>query len=300
VLKGAGALEQGEAPPAATTGFPGIDRPTGGMRPGHLVTLAGTTSVGKSALAVCIARNVAETGKPVLFVSAEMDAGEVAQRFLQVQAEVSGGRIMRGDLEARHWQRLHDAEGEFAKWKVRIFGRSATVGQIAGVARKATLQWRQKLGLLVVDYAQIMQPPKDQGKQNREQQVNSIALGLKWLAGELGCPCLMLAQLNRQSDREGRAPELHDLRESGAIEQHSNTVLLLRRPPDEQLDPTPGSGEHWVWLRVAKCRSGRVTPWPNPKKAADREQQNAVKLRFVPAQTRFVGGKPQPAVTVRA
>ena len=281
VMNRAEQIQQEKAPPGLPTGFDRIDEPIGGMKPGHLVTLAGGTSVGKSALAVCIARNVAEAGGSVLFVSAEMSADEVAQRFLQVEGQVAGGRIDSGHLDEGHWQQLSEAQGQFTGWNVRIHGKAATVSEIGAMARKAALQWRKPLSLIVADYVQLLLPPSDIPARNREMQVNAIARGLKQLAGTLGTPVLMLAQLNRDYSREKRRPELHDLRESGALEQHSNSVILMCYPPEDELNITPITGEHTVWLRIAKARSGRCTRWPDTK------DQNSISLRFVPPLTKF-------------
>lgn len=273
--------------PTLATGYANIDRILGGgFRAGQLITLAAATSVGKTALAVCVACSIARSGGSVLMVSAEMGADELAQRFVQVHTEMPGSEFDGGFITPSTWERLDKAIVQFDGWAVRIVAKAATPGEIGSLARQAALTWRRKVDLLIVDYCQIMKPPPGIPSRNRERQISAIAEELKQLATSLGTPVLMLAQLNRDHQREKRPPELRGLRESGSLEQHSNVVIFLHRPEAEYLKVSPGSGEHDVWVKVAKNRNGGTTVWCDPE---SQYANHGMTLRFIPTQTRFAG-----------
>ena len=254
------------------TGFHGIDDAVGGFEPGDLVVLAAPTGAGKSTLAKDVAAHVASQGRSVLIVSAEMTEREVARRFLQGQTGIDGVKMKTANLNVDNWQRVHQAVGEMEQWPVRIIGNKVTTATVRAEAMKMTAELRRPVGLVIADYVQLLQATHGD---NREQQVASIAWDLKALAMETGSVVLLVSQLNRQS--ADTLPELHHLRESGALEQHANFVLLMHQSKNVDLTDTKALR---VWVRVAKARDGKTTPW---------DGMGAVRLHWRPNITAFVG-----------
>jgi replicative DNA helicase len=272
-------IAAGKEPPGLMTGFAGIDNALGGFQAGDLVTLGAATSVGKSALATTIAAQVASDGGTVFVVSAEMPRQSVANRLLAAVSGIANNRLRNGNLnEVEHEERIR-AEGTIKAWRLAIYDSAATVAEISTRARMLAARWRSPLSLVIVDYLQLMRPTSGD---NRAQEVSGIAWGLKQLGMELACPVLMLSQLNRagiKASDDERPPGLHDLKESGDVENHSNTVLLLHRSPKAVPDT---AGAIPVWCKVAKARDGEVTPWPGKDMAP-----GSITLRFRPELTRF-------------
>jgi len=279
------AVKAGEQRPGLPTGFGGIDRATGGMAPGDLWTLGAATSVGKTAFAHTVAACAAEEGGAVLIVSAEIDRLAVGNRLLAIVSGVDSSRLRAGNLdETEHAARQVAAE-RIAAWRLAVFDRAASVPEIAVRARLLSARWRRPLSLIVADYLQLMRPDPGPGRQTRAQEIGGIAWGLKQLAMDLGCPVLMLSQLNREGVKyeDDRPPGLYHLKESGDVENHSNVVLLLHRPRGIAPD---GAGAWPVWTKVAKARDGRTTPWPSATGYA----AGSIVLRFRAACTRFENG----------
>lgn len=222
------------------------------LREGNLVVVAGRPSMGKTGLAVNVALSVAKQGKGVGFISLEMSNLELAGRFVSCLSRVSGLKIDRKEVisEAERDQVLRAAD-EFASLPIEIDDDPGlSMSQIAAKARI----WRRRksIELLIVDYLQLIEP--DDRRVNREQQVATMSRGFKKLAGQLGIPVILLAQLNRESEkRPGNKPKLSDLRESGAIEQDANAVILVHRPEVYDEGDRPGEAD----LIVAKNRNGR-------------------------------------------
>jgi len=273
-IENADAVARGEVSPGLMTGYAATDRATGGFQRGDLITLAASTSAGKTAFALSIASNVAQAGGCALYVSAEMDRRAIANRILQSASGIRGMNLRTGKLHEEEAQAREEAAATIKGWRLAIIDCSCTVGDIAIRARQLAHKWREPLSLIVADYLQLLKPT---GGDTRAQEVSGIAWGLKQLAMATGTPILMLSQLNRAGARQDGPPGLHDLKESGDIENHSNAVILLHRPTPAQFDT---DGATVVWLRVAKARDGLVTPWP-------RESGDGIKLRFIPGCTRF-------------
>ncbi|MFL5245440.1 MAG: replicative DNA helicase [Gemmataceae bacterium] len=233
------------------TGFTDLDNITAGLQNSELVVIAARPSAGKTAFSLNLVRHIGvEIGHPVFFVSLEQSRIELAERLLCCQAKVDSHKLRVGKLGGDDMQRLIDAGNELSKAKIFI---DDTPGQgmlrIAANARR--LKLRHKIRLVVVDYLQLIEP--DNRRDSRQEQVAQLSRRLKFLARELQVPVVALAQVNRGSeDRQDHKPRLSDLRESGAIEQDADTVMLLHRPEMYE----PGQHEGTTEIIIAKQRNG--------------------------------------------
>lgn len=236
------------------TGFWKLDDLIGGLYPGELTILAARPSIGKTALATNIVAYVAIESKiPTLFVSLEMSRRELAQRMLAGRCGIDGNRFRNGDLSPDDRKAVVQGSGELATDTLTFDDTpSRSISDVAAVARR--VKHKGGLGLLVIDYLQLIQP--DNSKDPRQEQVAKMARRLKELSRELQVPVLCLAQFNRQVEagKGDHRPRLSHLRESGAIEQDSDVVLGLHReevyrPRDEELR---GQAE----LLILKNRNG--------------------------------------------
>lgn len=238
------------------TGFEDYDQLTGGLQNSELTILAARPSMGKTALAMNIAEHaVLNLGVPVLFVSLEMSALELADRLLCSVAEVNGHRLRNGTITQQERQKLVQASVELSKAPLFIDDSpSRTMTEIGANARR--LKRRHNLGLVVIDYLQLIEP--DNARDPRQEQVAKIARRLKGLARELDVPVLCLAQLNRQVEAtRDNKPQLSHLRESGAIEQDADVVMFVHREEyyqtnDEDRERVRGEAD----LLVRKQRNG--------------------------------------------
>jgi replicative DNA helicase len=242
----------GHAVTGLGSGFIDLDDKTGGFQPGQLIVLAARPSMGKTALALNISDHVAvELNIPVLFVSLEMGHVEIADRLLCARSRVDGSKIKRGvGLGPRDLRELGKAFQELSERAMFIDDTpSRTAMQIAASARR--IRRRNEIGLLVVDYIQLVD--SEETRDSRQEQIAKISRRLKALARELGIPLIALSQLNRGVEsREDKRPRMADLRESGAIEQDADIVLLLHRPEYYDANEQPGVAE----VIVAKNRNG--------------------------------------------
>ena len=233
------------------TGYLDLDNLTAGFQNNELIVLAARPSVGKTAFALNIARHVVvEEGMACLFVSLEQARVELAERLLCCQARVDSHKLRRGHLSAEDETKILEAGSTLSEAKLFI---DDTPGQsmlrIAANARR--LKKRHDLRLVIIDYLQLIDP--DDRRESRQEQVAGISRRLKFLARELKLPVVALAQVNRSSeDRQDHRPRLSDLRESGAIEQDADTVMMLHRPDYHE----PGQQEGLVEVIVAKQRNG--------------------------------------------
>lgn len=234
-----------------TTGFEDLDAHTTGFQPTELIILAARPSMGKTALVCNMAEAVArESEKGVLLFSLEQSNLELAERFLCITAKVNGHDLRAGNLTADQRDQLMQASDELSRLPLFIDDKPGrTMGQIAALSRR--LHRRNPLGIIIIDYLQLVEP-EDKGTP-REQQIAGISRRLKFLAKELRVPVIALAQLNRGVElREDKRPRLADLRESGAIEQDADMVMFLHRPDAYDPEDRPGEAE----VVVAKHRSG--------------------------------------------
>ncbi len=234
------------------TGFHGLDDVTSGFQRSELLILAARPSMGKTALVCNLGLSVAKAGHGVLLFSLEQSRLELAERLLSIHAKVDGHKLRQGELDEIEQHSLMEAAHEMREFNLHIddvAGR--TMSQIAAISRR--LKRRHGLGLIVIDYLQLIEP--EDKYVPREQQISSITRRLKFLAKDLDVPVIALAQLNRSLEqREDKRPRLADLRESGAIEQDADIVMFLHRP--EAYDPEDRPGE--ADLIVAKNRHGPI------------------------------------------
>lgn len=239
-----------------TTGFRDLDELTSGLQPSNLIVVAARPSMGKTALALGIAQNAARsTGKSVAIFSLEMSKTELVQRLLSSEAEVDSNKLRTGRMGDTDWSDLMNAAGRMANDPLFIDDSGAlTVMELRAKCRR--LASRQDLGLVIVDYMQLMESSSHRREANRQQDISEISRSLKVLARELNIPVIAVSQLNRAPEaRSDKRPLLGDLRESGAIEQDADIVIFLYR--DSYYDPeTPDKGQAEVI--VAKHRNGRT------------------------------------------
>ncbi|MDH3733314.1 MAG: replicative DNA helicase [Gemmatimonadota bacterium] len=256
-------IEELQRTPGAVTGvpsgFPELDNMTSGFQPGDLVVLAGRPSMGKTALALNFAQHAAiEAEVPVAVFSLEMSKESLVQRLLCAEGRVDSSRLRRGALQDDEYQRLATAAGLLNTAPVWI-DDSPAISALELRAKARRLRAEVDLGLIVVDYLQLMAGPSR--VENRQQEISSISRGLKAVGKELGVPVLALSQLSRAPEQRtgDHRPRLSDLRESGAIEQDADLVLFIFREEvyksREEVDQDPtlaGKAE----LIVGKQRNG--------------------------------------------
>ncbi|MDT7573283.1 MAG: replicative helicase [Actinomycetota bacterium] len=236
------------------TGFADLDHLTNGLHPGQLVVIAARPGVGKSTLGLDIARSCSiKHGKASVIFSLEMSKTEITMRLLSAEARVPLQHMRSGTMTDDDWARLARRMGEVADAPLFIDDSpNLTMMEIRAKARR--LRQRHDLQLVIVDYLQLMQGNKR--AESRQQEVSELSRSLKLLAKELECPVIAMSQLNRGPEqRQDKKPQLADLRESGAIEQDSDLVILMYR--EEMLErESPRAGE--ADLIVAKHRNGRT------------------------------------------
>jgi len=232
------------------SGYQGLDAILRGFKPGNLIVVAGLTSTGKTAL-VCgnIARNVASRGEAVFIASLEQTSMEIAERLISIESRINANALRNNDLTLEEREMLLEGARRVGEWPMFIDeGRGQTVSQIGGKLR--LLMRKEPIKLAIVDYLQIIEP--EDSRVNREQQISTVTRKLFMLAGQLQIPIIALAQLNRDADKRDGRPRLSDLRESGAVSQHADVVLLIDRPLTEDGDRKPWDAT----VIVAKQRNG--------------------------------------------
>ncbi len=240
------------------TGFTALDSLCGGFHDSELIILAARPSMGKTAFAMNITEYVSvDIEVPTLFVSLEMSSIELADRLLCSKARVNGHRLRNGTISNDERRKLVETASQISQSPLFVDDSpSRTITEIAAAARRIRRR-EGKLGLIVIDYLQLIEP--DNSKDPRQEQVAKIARRLKGLARELKVPVLCLAQLNRQAeDSKDHVPKLSHLRESGAIEQDADVVMFIHREEyfrrgEEQKD-VAGEAE----IHIAKQRNGPV------------------------------------------
>ena len=236
------------------SGFKDVDELTGGFQPGNLIVLAARPSMGKSALVTNIAENAAiDHDRPVALFSLEMSETELAQRFIASHAKLNGDDLRKGRVKADRWPKVVKATQKLAAAPLFV-DDSSDLGIMELRAKARRLHHRRPLGLVVVDYLQLMRP--EAGTDNRVEQIGQISRGLKILARELDVPVIAVSQLSRAVEaRPDKRPLLSDLRESGQIEQDADLVMFIYRDEYYNRDSErPGEAD----IILAKHRNGPV------------------------------------------
>lgn len=236
------------------TGFQELDIMTAGLQASDLIVIAGRPSMGKSALAGCIAEHVGINQKvPVAIFSLEMSKEQLVQRLLCSHARVDAHRVRTGFLSQSDWPRLTNAAGKLSEASIYIDDTPGiSILELRAKARR--LKAQHDIGLIILDYLQLMQGPVR--AENRQQEISEISRSLKALARELKVPLVAISQLSRAVEaRADHRPQLSDLRESGAIEQDADVVGLLIR--EEYYNPSE-ENKGVAELIIAKQRNGPV------------------------------------------
>jgi replicative DNA helicase len=223
--------QRGSGGAGVLTRLADLDNITGGLHAGELIVIAARPSIGKTSLALAIARHVAQAGHAVFFVSLEQGRQDLADRLICAEGQFDHQQVRKGMLNAAEWEQIRAIGSELQSLPIHI-DDGAPQGMLRIAANARRLKSQHQIGLVIVDYLQMVEA--QDAKETRQEQVAGVARRLKQLAKELGIPLVALAQLNRQPEgRQDRRPRLADLRESGAIEADADTVLLMHRP-DEQ------------------------------------------------------------------
>jgi replicative DNA helicase len=268
------------------TGFRDLDSLTGGWQNSDLIIIAGRPSSGKTSFALSLARNAAahpEKPTGVGIFSLEMATNQLVMRLLCAEAKVDAHAVRTGRLPEEEWKRLSIAAGRLTAAQIYI-DDSASLGILELRAKARRLRVEKSIGLIIVDYLQLMQGPR--GAENREKEISAISRSLKALAKELAIPVIALSQLSRAVEsRNDKRPILSDLRESGAIEQDADVVVFVHRP-EMYLDPNTDEGRESQGMAdiiVGKQRNGPI---------------DDVKLAFVHRYARFENLAPATFDTV--
>ncbi len=238
------------------TGFAWLNRITNGLQEEDLVILAARPSTGKTALAMNIVRQVIRESaeQPVLVFSLEMSGSALMTRLIADWANISASLLRAGRWQQEQWERISQAAGQIQK--TQLFINPSSTLRISDVRRHMRRLERRtgKLALVVIDYLQLMEGPKDGRLLNRTLELAGITRSLKALAKEFHCPMLVLSQLSRGLEFAERRPELSDLRDSGAIEQDADVVIILHRDKAKESGEAPGQRK--IEMIVAKQRNG--------------------------------------------
>lgn len=250
------------------TGFVDFDIQTAGLQPSDLIIVAGRPSMGKSAFALSMAEYAAVTAKvPVAMFSLEMSKEQLVQRMLCSHAKVDAHKVRTGYLAASDWPRLTAAAGKLSESPIFIDDTPAiSVMELRAKARR--LKMHHDIQLIILDYLQLMRGSTR--IESRQQEISEISRSLKALARELNVPLVAISQLSRAVEsRNDHRPQLSDLRESGAIEQDADVVVLILR--EEYYNPTPDN-QGIAEIIIAKQRNGPV---------------GSIKLAFIKEYTTF-------------
>ncbi|MCX6393210.1 MAG: replicative DNA helicase [Actinobacteria bacterium] len=254
----------------ASSGLRDLDKITSGFQNSNLIILAARPAMGKTSLALGIARHLGVSARvPVVVFSLEMSRGEIAQRFIATEARVDSTRMRSGDVRDEDWMRIQDACNRLSDAPIYVDDTAGiNLMEIRSKARRLKMK-EPNLGLVMIDYLQLMSSGSNE--ENRVQEISQISRQLKVLARDLEVPVIALSQLSRGVEsRTDKRPLLSDLRESGSIEQDADVVMFIYRDDyyNKETSEKPGTAE----LIVAKHRNGAV---------------GTVDLAFMPHYTTF-------------
>lgn len=253
-----------------SSGFTDLDQMTRGFQPGNLIILAARPSMGKSALAMNIAQYVAGAGQAVGFFSLEMSEHELGVRTLTAAAGVDGHWLQRGRIRESEWGRLAMAIQSLSVLPLYI-DESPFITAFEMRSRARRLKAERGLGLLIIDYTQLMLAQESDRRENRTLELAAITRALKGLAKDLKIPVIALSQLSRRvEERQDKRPMLSDLRESGSLEQDADVVLFIYR---EAVYKETDENRRVAELIIGKQRNGPI---------------GTIRLGWIPEQTKFV------------
>jgi replicative DNA helicase len=241
------------------TGFIDLDKQTSGLQKGDLVIVAGRPSMGKTSLALNIAENVALVeGLPVVVFSMEMSGSQLASRLLGSVGRVDQSRMRTGKLNDDEWPRVTDAIARLSNTQILIDETGSLSSlELRARARRIARNFGGTLGLVVIDYLQLMSGSGGSSSENRATEISEISRSLKSLAKELQCPVIALSQLNRGLEqRPNKRPIMSDLRESGAIEQDADLIMFIYRDEVYHADTTTDKGI--AEIIIGKQRNGPI------------------------------------------
>jgi replicative DNA helicase len=233
------------------TGFIDLDDITAGLQDGELIIIAARPSMGKTSLAINFSERVASSGKPVVLFSLEMSSQQVIQNMLCCRAQIDSQALRRGRITDQQYRRLQEQAESL--YEADMFVDDTPGLTISGLrARCRRLKQKENISLVVLDYLQLMSGGSK--VESRQQEIANISRGLKGLARELDIPVVALSQLNREVEsRDNHRPRMSDLRESGAIEQDADVIMLLHR--EEYYNPSEENAG-LAQIIVAKQRNG--------------------------------------------
>ncbi|MGB4439409.1 MAG: replicative DNA helicase [Sedimentibacter sp.] len=238
-----------------TTGYDDLDRMTSGLQRSDLILLAARPSMGKTALALNIAMNAVKTGASVALFSLEMSKEQYVQRIISMESMVESTKLRTGNLDDDDWSRLISVMSTISDYKVFIDDTaSVTLFEVMSKCRRLKIE--KGLDMIIIDYLQLM-TDGGKGGDNRQQEISNISRGLKAMARELNCPVVALSQLSRAPElRNDHRPVMSDLRESGAIEQDADVVMMLYR--DEYYNKEESEKKGITDVIITKQRNGPV------------------------------------------
>jgi len=258
------------------TGLMGLNQMTAGLQPGQLIVVAGRPGMGKTTLAMNIVENtVMKVGQPAVVFSMEMSGVELMMRMLAALGQIPLEAMVRGRLEEAHWARLEKASSEIKGRALFIDSSpSLTLPQLQLRCRTLVRREGQPLGLIMVDYLQLIQGSRQ--NDNRTSEITEISRALKAVAREFECPVLAVSQLNRSVEqRANRRPVMSDLRDSGSIEQDADLILFLYR---DEVYNEDSEEQGIAELHLAKHRNGAT---------------GHIRLRFLKEYSRFADLAPE-------
>ena len=256
------------------TGFGELDKITNGWQKSDLIIIAARPAMGKTAFTLSLARNAAAAGTGVGIFSLEMDNEQLVQRLISMESMIPASRLRDAKLEEDQFEMLHEAVEKLSNMPIYIDDTPAiNIFELRAKCRR--LKQNYDIGLVVIDYLQLMSGGDKNKRGNREQEISSISRALKTMAKELKVPVIALSQLSRAVETRGgdKRPQLSDLRESGAIEQDADIVQFIYRPEYYDLSDNMETPDNLAEIIISKHRNGSL---------------GSVRLRFLKEFVKFV------------
>lgn len=257
-----------------TTGFKELDKITNGWQESDMIIIAARPGMGKTAFTLSLAFNAASAQKGVAIFSLEMSDDQLVQRLISMQSMIPASKLREGNLDKEEFRSLHDAVEKLSDMPIYIDDTPAiNIFELRAKCRR--LKQNHDIGLVVIDYLQLMSAGDKTKRGNREQEISSISRALKGMAKELKVPVIALSQLSRAVETRGgdKRPQLSDLRESGAIEQDADIVTFIYRPDYYDLSENIDTPDNLAEIILAKHRNGSL---------------GTVNLRFLKEYVKFV------------